>query len=80
MHHRLLNECAHRLARFALSVVAPCLREEEHRDAFAEFYTGFRDTLVWYETARERMAVRLRRADRHRRVERPRRAEGQGDE
>ena len=56
MHHRLINECSHRLSRFALSVVAPSLREEEHRDAFLEFARGFRDVLIWYEVERDRIA------------------------
>jgi len=60
MHQRLFNECTHRLARTALSIVAPCLREEEQREAFSEFAKAFRDDLVWYEAERERIARRLR--------------------
>ncbi len=60
MHQRLANEFVIRLARRALSIIAPCLREEEWRDAFDEFHEAFKEELLRYEEERERMAARLR--------------------
>jgi hypothetical protein len=60
MHQRLANEFVIRLARRALAIIAPCLREEEWRDAFDEFHAAFREELLRYEEERERMAARLR--------------------
>lgn len=62
-HHRLFSELTHRLARRALAVIAPLIRDEERRDAFAEFCACFRDELLWYETQRERMWKRLGRSE-----------------
>jgi hypothetical protein len=59
MHTRLIHDFVFRLAKRALSIIAPCLREEEHRDAFAEFYAAFKEEVRKYETDRERMLVRL---------------------
>jgi hypothetical protein len=59
MNRRLANEFVIRLARRALSIITPCLREEEHRDAFSEFYGAFKEELVRYERSRERMQARL---------------------
>lgn len=61
--HRLLTDLNHRLARQALTRVAHLLREEEHRDAFDEFYAAFRDELLRYEVQRERMRQRLGRSE-----------------
>jgi hypothetical protein len=60
MHQRLANEFVIRLARRALSIIAPCLREEEWRDAFDEFHAAFREELLRYEEERDRMRARLR--------------------
>jgi hypothetical protein len=59
MNQRLKNELVLRLARRALSIIAPCLREEEQRDAFDEFHAAFREEVVWYEVQAERMNKRL---------------------
>jgi hypothetical protein len=59
MHQRLSQEFLLRLARRAVGVIAPCLREEEMRDAFEEFYAAFKEELIRYEYERERMAARL---------------------
>ncbi len=59
MHQRLANEFVIRLARRALAIIAPCLREEEWRDAFDEFHVAFKEELLSYEEERERMAARL---------------------
>lgn len=63
MNQRLFTELTYRLAHRALSVIAPLLREEEHRDAFDEFHRAFRDELLWYEVQRERMQKRLGRSE-----------------
>jgi hypothetical protein len=60
MHQRLANEFVLRLARRALAIIGPCLREEEWRDAFDEFHAAFKEELLRYEQERERMAARLR--------------------
>ena len=60
MHQRLANEFVIRLARRALAIIAPSLREEEWRDAFEEFHMAFKEELLQYEQERERMAARLR--------------------
>jgi hypothetical protein len=49
MHQRLANEFLLQLARRALAIIAPCLREEEQRDAFAEFHAAFEEELLRYE-------------------------------
>lgn len=59
MHQRLENEFLYRLARRAVAIVTPCLREEEWRDAFEEFHLAFKEELHWYEEQRERMRARL---------------------
>jgi hypothetical protein len=60
MHQRLANEFVIRLARRALAIIAPCLREEEWRDAFDEFHDAFKEEVLRYEEERERMEARLR--------------------
>jgi hypothetical protein len=59
MHQRLANEFLLQLARRALAIIAPCLREEERRDAFAEFLAAFKEELLRYENERERVQARL---------------------
>jgi hypothetical protein len=71
-HERLENEFLLRLARRALHIIAPCLREEEHRDAFNEFHAAFKEELLWFECQWERMQTRLAGATR-----RPQDASGQ---
>lgn len=63
MHQRYLNELTQRLAHRALSIIAPCLREEEHKDAFMEFAAAFREELIRHEVERERMQKRLGRPE-----------------
>ena len=60
MHQRLMNELVLSLARRALGVIAPCLRDEEHNDAFREFFEAFKEELLRYEEKRERMQTRLK--------------------
>jgi hypothetical protein len=63
MRVRELNELTERLAGRALAIIAPCLREEEWRDAFQEFAAAFRDELIRHEVERERMQKRLGRPE-----------------
>ena len=58
MHQRLANEFLLRLARRALQIIAPCLREEEHRDAFEEFTAAFKEEFNWFQMQCERMRKR----------------------
>ena len=61
MHHeRLANEFVLRLAKRALWIIAPVLREEEHHDAFEEFARAFHEELVQYELDQKRMIARLK--------------------
>jgi hypothetical protein len=63
MNQRLKNELIIRLAKRALFIIAPCLREEERRDAFDEFCSAFGEELAWYETQADRMNKRLGRTE-----------------
>ena len=56
----LLNECAMRIAQACLNIVAPCLREEERKEAFAAFFDAVKPLLDEYETRAERMSRRVR--------------------
>jgi hypothetical protein len=58
-NQRLSNEFLLHLARRAVQIIAFCLREEELRDAFEEFYAAFKEELSWYEFEQQRMAARL---------------------
>jgi hypothetical protein len=59
-HVRLENNAALDMARKLLAVIAPCLREEEQRDCFDEFFqiclAGIRD----FSVEKERMLQRLK--------------------
>jgi hypothetical protein len=81
MHIRLANEFLLRLARRALGIIAPCLREEEQRDAFAEFHSAFKEELLRYEYKRDRMQARLNgAAGRRRASDRNQAAESEQDQ
>lgn len=43
------NELIVRLAKRAVAIIAPCLREEEQRDAFDEFCWAFDEEFTEYE-------------------------------
>jgi len=62
VHQRLLNELVLALAHRALSVIAPCLREEEHRDTFDQFWEAFKEEVLLYEHKSDRMNARLKGA------------------
>lgn len=55
----LQHDTAFAAARELLGIVAPCLREEERRDAFDEFYRVCKAALEQYEMRMQREAARL---------------------
>jgi hypothetical protein len=55
----LINHHAMALAQAILAIVAPCLRPEEHRDAFELFFEEAKRTLLGYEEQAERMQRRI---------------------
>lgn len=59
MNSRVLHDTAHSTALKLLEIVKPCIREEEWRDAYAEFYAAVREGLVAYEEQAHRNAARL---------------------
>lgn len=59
VYHRLQHDAAFACARALLAIVAPCLRPEEHRDAFEEFYTALRAMLERYEREVQKEGRRL---------------------
>lgn len=60
MNQRMVNERAFLMAREMLGTVASCLRPEEHRDAFEEFYRSCKRHLEEHQVQVERMESRLR--------------------
>ncbi len=48
------------LAKAILDIVAPCLREEEQKEAFGMFYEACKAALMHYEERADRMLHRLR--------------------
>jgi hypothetical protein len=56
----LLTDHALALAVAILDIVAPCLREEERKEAFGMFYTACKVTLESYESKAERMCRRVK--------------------
>jgi hypothetical protein len=56
----LMHDYAMKLAAAALGVVAPCLREEEQRDAFNYLYDACIEVLKEYEERASRMERRVR--------------------
>jgi hypothetical protein len=59
MHTRLQHDAAEAMAHALLDLVKPCLREEEFRDAFDEFYAVCRARIEAYELQIDRMRRRL---------------------
>jgi hypothetical protein len=57
---RLIHDAAFALSRGILSVFAPCLREEEQREAFREVYERVKAGIERFEIESDRMAQRLR--------------------
>ncbi len=58
-NERLINDTCFATAKDILSLVAHLIREEEHKDAFTEFYDIVRQRLVRYEVERERLLRRI---------------------
>jgi hypothetical protein len=59
-NQRLIHDVAFATSREILDVIAPCLREEEQRDAFAEIYERVKAGIECFELRSNRMASRLR--------------------
>ena len=59
MSNRLAHDAAYAMAKAILDVIAPTLREEEKRDAFAEFYQVCKAGIEAYELQVCRMQNRL---------------------
>ena len=60
MSKHLQHDTAFAMAHALLEIVAPCIREEERRDAFSEFYRVCLAALESYEVKCNRMEARLR--------------------
>jgi hypothetical protein len=57
--NRLIHDAAFAMAKALLDITSPCLREEEQRDAFREFYCVCKAGLEAYEVQTSRMQRRL---------------------
>ena len=60
MNQRLINDLAFAMAQQLLDLVAPCIREEERRDAFEEFYAICKNGLESFCIRHDRMMQRLK--------------------
>jgi len=58
-NQRLIHDVAFATSRSILDVFAPCLREEEQREAFAEIYNRVKAGLELYELSNNHMESRL---------------------
>ncbi len=56
----LIHDHAMALAKAILDIIAPCLREEEQREAFGQFYEACKAGFMHYEERADRMMRRLR--------------------
>jgi hypothetical protein len=59
MNQRLVNEHAFKLATELLGIIENCLRPEERRDCWEEFYRAALSAIEDYHTQAERMRERL---------------------
>lgn len=59
MNTRLIHDAAFRMAGELLAIIAPCLRPEEQRDCWEEFYTVAKRFLTEYEEQAARLRRRL---------------------
>lgn len=59
MNQRLVNEHTFKLSWELVGIIEPCLRPEERRDAFEEFYQVVKAALESYEAEAERIRRRL---------------------
>ena len=60
MNQRVINQAAFLMAKDLLQTIQTCLRPEEHRDAFQEFFTICKNGLEAHQVQTERMEKRLR--------------------
>jgi hypothetical protein len=60
MNQRLINEHTFKLSWELVGIIEPCLRQEERRDAFEEFYRVVKAGILAYEAEAERMLQRLK--------------------
>jgi hypothetical protein len=60
MNTRLQHDAAFAMARALLEIVQNCIRPEDHRDAFDEFYRVCKAGLEAYSVQQTRMEQRLR--------------------
>jgi hypothetical protein len=63
MNQRLQHDAATAMAKALLDLVVPCLREEEHQDAFEEFYAVCKAGIEAFCIQQDRMQRRLRPMD-----------------
>lgn len=55
----LIHDHAMALAKANLDIVASCLREEEQREAFNQFYEAAKATLIHFDERANRMRRRV---------------------
>jgi hypothetical protein len=60
MSQSLLHEYAEKFARASIGIIAPCLREEEIKEAYGLFYEAAILALNEYESRAERQHQRLK--------------------
>ena len=58
-HVRLESNAAFQMAAKLVAIIAPCLREEERKDCFDEFYRVVRDGLRDFSEQKDQMEKRL---------------------
>lgn len=58
-NHRLIHDAAFQMAKLLLRTVKDCLYEQEHREAFEEFYRLCKAGIEEYEVQADRMQQRL---------------------
>jgi hypothetical protein len=58
-HQRLIHDCAHYTALDILHIISPCLRPEEHKDAYLEFLAVIAKRLAEFEEKVERQEKRI---------------------
>ena len=55
MNELLRHDTAYELAKAILAIIQNCLREEEHRDAFDEFYEEIKQALIVHDAKRNKI-------------------------
>ncbi len=59
MCQRLQHDSAYALATALLEIIENCIRPDERRDAFEEFYAACKGAFECYETMKRREETRL---------------------